>query len=239
VDGEESAAATPADGRKPVVRAAIFATVCLALLTASLLLPIRQWWSMDRLVAWASRLGWRAPACILAAGATAPLFFLPRWPIAMVSGLLYGVARGTILANVASTLGALAQYALARSMLAPWFRRILERRRSAWFDIPTDHAFLGLFLLRAFPLSNFVATNIVAGTLRIRLRIYLAASFLGMIPSSLMYAAWGKLMKEPSPTWYAIAGAMLSVTIVGTWWAQRRFGAAQRAASASRGRAGT
>lgn len=213
---------TPTEGRSPVVRAIVFVFICLALLTASLVLPVRDWWSLESLTAWSHRLGWRGPIWILLIGLAAPLLFLPRWPIAMVCGILYGIAGGALLANVASTLGAAVHYALARSMLAPWCRRILERRRSRWLNIEPDHAFLALFLLRAFPLSNFVATNILAGTLRVPFATYITASFLGMIPSTLLYAAWGKLMKEPSPLWYAVAAASLAFIAAGTWWAQRR-----------------
>ncbi len=184
----------------------------------------RAWFSVERIEALSQQLGAWGPALILALGAFTPLIFLPRWPLAVVSGMLYGVWIGTLLANVASLLGAALHYALARSLLGPLGARLLRRRRTAEpVVIPRDHAFLALFFLRAFPLSNFVATNLLAGSLRIPSRTYLVASFLGMIPSSLMYAAWGKLVKQPSAGFYTVAALSLAFILVGTVLAQRKF----------------
>ena len=216
----------PASG--PIGRLAAFLVLSAIFLALSLFTPAREWFSLDRITAWSGTLGAWGPAVLLLLGLVTPLLFIPRWPIAFVCGLLYGTLWGTVLANVASTLGAVLHYALSRSLLAPWCRRLLERRRSRLLDIPRDRAFLALFVLRAFPLSNFVATNILAGTLRIPLRTYITASFLGMIPSSLMYAAWGKLMKKPSPAFYAVAVASLVFIVGGTLLARRHLGRGMR-----------
>lgn len=208
--------------RPLILRAALFAVMSLLLLAASLALPLREWWQVERLVELGRRLGWWGPLGILVLGVATPLVLLPRWPLAVVSGLLYGVAAGAALANVASTLGAMVHYALARSMLAPWCRARLERRRSRWLDIPPGHAFAALVLLRAFPLSNFVATNILAGTLRVPPGTYLAASFLGMIPSSVMYAAWGHAIRRPSPLSIGLATGLVALVLGGTWIVRRR-----------------
>lgn len=201
-----------------------FVLVSLILVGVSLLTPVREWADMERISAWTGNLGAWGPVTILLLGMITPLLFIPRWPIAFASGLLYGTLWGTVLANVASCLGAVLHYALSRSLLAPWCRRLLEKRRSRLLDIPRDRAFLALFLLRAFPLSNFVATNILAGTLRIPFRTYLTATFLGMIPSSLMYAAWGKLMKKPSPEFYAVAIVSLVFIVAGALLTRRHLG---------------
>ncbi|MCX7818646.1 MAG: VTT domain-containing protein [Kiritimatiellae bacterium] len=211
-----------ASDRGPVGRAVAFGVVSVLLLAASVLLPLREWWQVERLVELGRRLGPWGPVAIVVVGLVAPLLMLPRWPIAVVSGLLYGIGPGAALANTASTLGALMHYALARSMLAPWCRSLLERRRSRWLNIPPGRAFAALVLLRAFPLSNFVATNILAGTLRVPASTYLAASFLGMIPSSVMYAAWGRAIRRPSPASVALALGLLGVLLVGSWLMRRR-----------------
>lgn len=215
---------TPPAASRDIRRVAGFVVLSLILVGVSLLTPVRAWADIDRISAWTGSLGTRGPVAILLLGLFTPLFFIPRWPIAFASGLLYGTLWGTVLANVASCLGAVLHYAMSRSLLAPWCRRLLEKRRSGLLDIPRERAFLALFLLRAFPLSNFVATNILAGTLRIPFRTYLGATFLGMIPSSLMYAAWGKLMKKPSPEFYAIAVASLVFIVAGALLAGRHPG---------------
>lgn len=213
---------TPA-GTGGMKRLTAFVVLSCVFLALSFFTPAREWFHVDRISRFSASLGAWGPVLLLAAGALTPLLFLPRWPIAFVCGLLYGTVWGSVLANVASTIGALVNYAMSRGLLAPVSARILKRRAASLLDIPREKAFLALLFLRAFPLSNFVATNILAGTLRIPVRTYLAATFLGMIPSTLMYAAWGKLMKKPSAGFYALAILTLVFIIGGTIFAQKRF----------------
>lgn len=183
--------------------------------------PLRDYLTVEGVRDLSTRLGWWGPFALAAAGTVGPLFLLPRWPICFAGGMLYGVVWGAALGNVAGLLGCLVHYLSARKLVAAGSRRALSR-----FDIDPDslspgRAFWVLFLLRAFPLSNSVATNILAGALSISTRTFLAASFLGMIPSSLMYASWGKLMKKPDPAFYALAVGILMAMVAATVLARR------------------
>ena len=169
----------------------------------------------------AEGLGAWGPAVIVLAGVITPLLFLPRWPIAFLAGLLYGVAAGTFLATAASTLGAWLHFSLSGKLLAPAADRLRKKYKLEKYNIPRDKEFLAIFVLRAFPLSNFVATNLLAGALKLEPRRFILASFLGMIPSSVMYAAWGKLLKKPSGEFYAVALGSLVFIVLGTLLAQR------------------
>ena len=162
---------------------------------------------------------------LIVAGIVTPLLFIPRWPIAFVSGLLYGVVWGTLLATFGSALGALAHYYMSRKLVAPMSDRLRKRMPFIPARIAKDKQFLALFLLRAFPLSSFVATNIMAGALRLHSTRYFFASFLGMIPSSLMYASWGKLMKKPSPEFYLVAVLSVALIVVGAVYGKRMLSA--------------
>jgi uncharacterized membrane protein YdjX (TVP38/TMEM64 family) len=99
--------------------------------------------------------------------------------------------------------------------------RLMRKYRVEHLNIPKEKQFMVIFVLRAFPLSSFVATNVLAGALKMSRSRYVLASFLGMIPSSVMYAAWGKLMKKPDPHFYALAIVCLAVIVVGTVMAQK------------------
>ena len=135
--------------------------------------------------------------------------------------MLYGLWWGTLLPTFASTLGAWLQHGLSRSLLAPATARLKTKYRLDRLHVPHEREFLFIFLLRAFPLSNFVLTNLMAGALNMRAGSYVTASFLGMIPSSLMYAMAGKLMKKPAAGFYYAALALLAVFVACAWLAQR------------------
>lgn len=177
--------------------------------------------TLDRITELASRLGAWGPLFILVAGILTPLAFLPRWPLAFLGGLLYGVVGGALLATFASTLGAWLHFSLSTTLLAPFSDRLRRRYKLERFVVPPHKEFTAIFLMRAFPLSSFVATNLVAGALRMNRVKFVLASFLGMIPSSLLYAAGGKLLKKPSPGFYALAALALVVMVVGTVYAEK------------------
>ena len=211
------------DWGQGVRRVLAFAVFAAALAGASLCEPIRQFCSLENIRRTSDALGPFGPAAIIVFGLLTPLLFIPRWPLAMVSGLLYGVTQGVLLSTAASTLGALLQFYLARTFLADFAGRFIARSRLARVSIPRDKTFLAVFLLRAFPFSSFVVTNLLAGALRLNAGSYLAGSFLGMIPSSYMYASCGKFMKQPSPRFLLSAIACVALVAVGTVLSRRHW----------------
>ena len=185
--------------------------------------PAGRFFTVDSISQVAEHLGLWGPIILAVAGIITPLLFIPRWPIAFVAGLLYGVFWGTVLANISSVVGAWLHFTLARTLLAPMSARLLKRYNMDPRSVPKEKVFALLFFLRAFPLSNFVATNLFAGALEIQPRNFVLASFLGMIPSTIMYAAWGKLMKKPSGWFYALAVVSLALIIWGTIVAHKKL----------------
>jgi len=169
------------------------------------------------------RLGIWVPLAIAVFAVVSPLAFMPRWPIAFLCGMLYGVVLGGLLANVVSAIGAWIQFRLARHALGrTGERHALAARWRAALSTPRT-AFVALFLLRAFPFSNSSATNILAGALSMRGSVYLAATFLGMIPSTLLYACWGKLLYKPSPRFSELLIGLCVFLVIGTLIAGRRI----------------
>lgn len=202
-------------------RLGLFLVVAVAGVVVSRTTHLGQWMNVDKITGLAAQLGPRGPLYILLAGLLTPLLFLPRWPIAFLCGLLYGVGWGTLLATVASAAGAWLHFLLSRTLLAPMTDRLRHRYGMEHLTVPKDKQFLVLFLLRAFPLSSFVVTNLLAGALKLSRSRYMLATFLGMIPSTWLYAAWGKLMKKPDPHFYALAMVALLLVVVGAVAAQR------------------
>lgn len=204
-----------------VRRLAVFLVVALSGVLISRYAHVGRYLSADAVSELAAQLGPHGILVLVLAGALTPLLFLPRWPIAFLAGLLYGVWWGTLLATLASTVGAWLHFLLSRTLLAPASERIRRRFGFTHDRIPKDKQFVTLLLLRAFPLSSFVATNVLAGALKLNRNRYLWATFLGMLPSSWMYAAWGKLMKKPDPHFYVMATLAVILIVAGSVAAQR------------------
>lgn len=209
-----------AGGMVRIVLFVLFASVALAL---SILTPVGEYFNKENISALVMNLGYWGPIVLVLINMVSPLFFLPRWPVAWAAGLLYGLFWGTILATVASTLGAIIHYALARTLLAPSARRVLENFNLERGKIPDNRIFYVFFFLRAFPLSNYVATNLLAGAMKVRPSLYVAATFLGMIPSTIMYASWGKVMKDRSSSFSLVALLSVLFILAGCIVAQKTF----------------
>lgn len=214
----------PPPAEKPLWRRMVpFVAVSLLFVAIGLIPGVREQFRPAAIRDSALRLGPWAPLAITLFAIASPLAFIPRAPIAILCGFLYGVGWGGLLANAVSTLGAWVHFRLARHAfgraaaghpLAARWQRALENPRTA---------FLALFLLRAFPLSNFTATNILAGALGLRGRVYLTATFFGMIPSTLFYACCGKLVRQPTREFYLLLGGLFVLLLLGTFLARRRF----------------
>ena len=91
----------------------LFLLLAVAFVLVSVYTPASRFLSPDYISQLAGRLGYWGAYIIILAGLLSPLLFLPRWPIAFVAGLLYGVVAGTLLATAASTLGAMLHFLLA------------------------------------------------------------------------------------------------------------------------------
>ena len=220
----DQSAQTPAPAEKPLWRRlAPFMVLSVGLMALGGIPAVREHLKPAEFSKYAQDLGAWAILAIVIFSIVSPLAFMPRAPIAVLCGLLYGVALGGLLANVAATLGAWLHFRLARRA----FSKVGQKHPVAarWRQMLADpqRAFLALFLLRAFPLSNFTATNILAGALGLRGRVYLPATFLGMIPSTLFYACCGKLVRKPSLEFYLLLGTLFLVILLGTLLARRRF----------------
>jgi uncharacterized membrane protein YdjX (TVP38/TMEM64 family) len=200
------------DIAKPLTFAAIaIIGICIGFCT-----PLKQYLTIDTIRSFAENLGVWGPVILLIIGAISPMLFLPRWPVCFISGMLYGIFWGTVIGNFASLLGAWIHYITAKSLVADGAKKLLNKINLDINKLRNMNSFWAIFILRAVPISNSAATNVLAGALKISTTSYLLASFLGMIPSTIMYVAWGKLMKKPEPQFYAIAVGILAIMIIAT-----------------------
>lgn len=109
----------------------------------------------------------------------------------LTGGFLFGTALGTVYVNVGATSGAVLAFLTARYL----FRDGVERRFGEKMDAIqrgfSRNAFNYLLTLRLIPLFPFFLVNLAAGLTRIRLSTYTAATGIGIIPASIVYANAG------------------------------------------------
>ena len=111
--------------------------------------------------------------------------------LSIAGGFLFGSILATGLIVVGATLGALAIFLAARSAFGD-----LLRTRAGTFITKLDagfreNAFSYLLVLRLVPLFPLFVVNLVPAFLEVRTGVYTAATFLGIIPGSFVFALVG------------------------------------------------
>jgi uncharacterized membrane protein YdjX (TVP38/TMEM64 family) len=111
--------------------------------------------------------------------------------LTIAGGFLFGVVLGTLYVVVAATVGASLVFLAAKTALGdslrrkagPWLRRMEDGFR--------ENALNYLLFLRLIPIFPFWLVNLVPAFLGVPFRTYATATFLGIIPGSLVYASVG------------------------------------------------
>jgi uncharacterized membrane protein YdjX (TVP38/TMEM64 family) len=112
--------------------------------------------------------------------------------LTLAGGFLFGAGWATVFVNVGATTGATVAFLTARYLL----RDTVEQKFGKWL-VPfqegfAKNAFSYLLTLRLIPLFPFFVVNLVSGVTRVSIRTYVAATSLGIIPGSFVYAYAGR-----------------------------------------------
>ncbi len=121
------------------------------------------------------------------------VLFVPAWPLTVGAGAAYGVVAGTALVSISSVTGAALAFLLARSLL----RRQVERwvagnlRFAAIDQAVGRQGWRIVALTRLSPVFPFNLLNYAYGLTAIGFGPYVLASWLAMLPGTLLYVYLG------------------------------------------------
>lgn len=116
---------------------------------------------------------------------------LPRQIIAFLAGYAFGLLTGTLLGTLAALLGCLVTFLYARLFGRRLLRDRLGRRAARFDRFVHEHPFSMTLLIRLLPIGSNILTNLVAGVSSARMLPFLAASFVGYLPQTLVFALVG------------------------------------------------
>lgn len=112
--------------------------------------------------------------------------------LTLAGGFLFGSMWGTLFVNIGATTGATLAFLTARYLLRDW----VEQKFGAWLEPLqrgfSQNAFSYLMTLRLIPLFPFFVVNLVSGLTRMDVGRYAAATAIGIIPGSFVYAYAGR-----------------------------------------------
>ncbi|OQW30071.1 MAG: dihydrolipoamide dehydrogenase [Nitrospira sp. SG-bin1] len=112
--------------------------------------------------------------------------------LTLAGGFLFGGILATVFINIGATTGATLAFLTARYLL----RDTVEQKFGKWLGPFQEgfakNAFSYLLTLRLIPLFPFFVVNLVSGLTRVSVGTYIAATAIGIVPGSFVYAYAGR-----------------------------------------------
>jgi uncharacterized membrane protein YdjX (TVP38/TMEM64 family) len=112
----------------------------------------------------------------------------------LLGGFLFGTWLGGTSIALAATTGAVAIYYVTHTAFGESLAQRLPTEQAAFRKLREGldrHSFWFLLAVRLAPVVPFVLVNIASGLARIPLRSYVVATFLGTVPTNVVYASIG------------------------------------------------
>jgi uncharacterized membrane protein YdjX (TVP38/TMEM64 family) len=145
------------------------------------------------LLEWAQRAGPLGAVIVAAAYVPAAVLFLPGAILTLGAGFVLGLPIGTAAVSLGSTAGAVAAFLVGRSLARDWVARKVARdpRFEALARAVERQGFRIVLLARLSPIFPYNVLNYAFGITTVRLRDYVLASWIGMLPGTIMYVYLG------------------------------------------------
>lgn len=220
---------------KKLLLAAVAAAVVVTLFTFDVRTLRRDALSgLESLGAW-------GPVIFVLLYIVAAVLFVPGSALTLGAGALFGVGLGSVLVSVGATLGATAAFLVGRYLARDWVEEKIAGH-PAFAAIDRAVAAEGwkiVGLTRLSPAFPFKLLNYAFGLTRVSLRDYVLASWVGMMPGTVMYVYLGSLARAAgdrsrTPAEWSLYSVGLAATIVVTVFVTRlaRAAVAKRTAAA-------
>jgi len=144
------------------------------------------------LLAWVGSNNWLAPLIYMLIYVVVVAFSLPGGAVMTISGgFLFGALMGGIYAVAGATLGATALFLIAKTSFGDYLLAKagpVVKKMQAGFE---ENALSYMFVLRLMPLFPFFLVNLAPAFLGVPLRVYVIATFFGIMPATFVFALVG------------------------------------------------
>src|SRR5258705_10068272 len=137
---------------------------------------------------WVQGLGPWGAVLFAAAYVPAAVLLVPGSLLTLGAGFVFGLAKGTIVVSLGSTAGAAAAFLVARTAAHDW----VARRTAGWPRLAAIgraveiDGFKIVLLTRLSPALPFNLVNYVFGLTAVPFKTYVVASWIGMLPATIM-----------------------------------------------------
>jgi uncharacterized membrane protein YdjX (TVP38/TMEM64 family) len=140
-------------------------------------------------------MGALAPVLFIILYILGAILFIPGSILTIGGGVLFGLLWGSIYVSIGATIGATAAFLIGRYLARNWVRRQLEgNRKFAAIDEAVGREGWKIVLLtRLSPVFPFNLLNYAFGLTAVKLRDYFLATWIGILPGTVLYVYLGSL----------------------------------------------
>lgn len=178
---------------------------------------------LQNAIEWVDQLGTIGFLVFIAIYILATVFLLSGAVLTLGAGTIFGVVKGSILVSVASTLAATVAFLIGRYFARGWVAKQIENQpKFKAIDSATGkEGWKIVGLTRLSPIFPFVFLNYAFSLTQVTLKDYMLASWIGMMPGTVMYVYLGSIGKAASgggktPAEWALFGVGLLATVAVT-----------------------
>ncbi|MFA6955199.1 MAG: TVP38/TMEM64 family protein [Thermoanaerobaculia bacterium] len=204
--------------RLPVGKIAVAVAVIVALVVVIRLLPTDEWLrALQEYVRSLGAVGWVVYALVYA---LCCVLFVPASLLTLGAGAIFGLVEGTIVVVIGATLGAVASFLLARTVMRSRIEAMTASNpkfRALDRAIGKEGAKIVL-LIRLAPVFPFTYINYAFGLTGVRTLPYTLATLFGIIPATFAFVYLGSSgaaaatgTTDTTRTIINIAGALLAL----------------------------
>ena len=226
---EESNSATEDDargGRGPLIKIAALVVAIAGLLILSRFFDIRG--VIDSSLNWIEGQGALGALSYVLLYIVACVFLLPGSLLTLGAGAIYGLFKGFLLCSAASTLGACAAFLVGRYVARDWVATKISAnpKFKAIDEAVAQEGWKIVFLTRLTPVLPFNLQNYAYGLTKVSFGQYFLASWIGMMPGTVLYVYLGYIggsatESGTTPAQWAMRVVGLLATIIVTVFVTR------------------
>lgn len=190
--------------------------IVVALLVASRFFPIGEY--LKGLLDWIRNLGPIGYLVFIGVYIVAAVLFLPGSVLTLGAGAVFGLAGGFVAVSIGSTLGAAASFLVGRFLARDAIAKKVEgNERFAAIDRAVGReGFKIVLLTRLSPIFPFNLLNYAYGLTKVGFWQFVLASWLGMMPGTVLYVYLGTAAGDLAGSGAGSAGgAGLALKLVG------------------------
>ncbi len=211
------------------IRLSAVLAVVVALSVLPFFLPLQE--PIKEFLNWVHGLGAWGLVALALFWIPAAVLLVPGTAITLAGGALFGVPEATAAISLGSTAGACAAFLVGRTVARPWVERQIagNARFQAVDRAIAAHGFKIVLLLRLSPVFPYNLLNYALALTRVSFRDYALASWIGMLPGTVMYIYLGSTVgelaalftRQRTPAELAFYLAGLAVTVIVTVYVTR------------------